>query len=46
MKKRSRRRSFAAGILMGSALILVGDQVCRVPRETTPSPEPAVAAGS
>lgn len=46
MKKRSRRRSFAAGILMGSALILVGTGYAVVSAETTPSPEPAVAAGS
>lgn len=46
MKKRSRRRSAAAGALMGGALILVGSGYAVVNAETTPSPQPAVAAGS
>lgn len=46
MNKRTRRRSFGAGLLMGSALILVGSGYAVVNAETTPSPQPAVTAGS
>jgi ubiquinol-cytochrome c reductase cytochrome c subunit len=46
MKKRSRRRSMAAGFLMGGALVLVGSGYAVVNAETTPAPEPAVTAGS
>jgi ubiquinol-cytochrome c reductase cytochrome c subunit len=46
MKKRSRRRSWGAGALMGGALVLVGSGYAVVNAETTPSPEPTVAAGS
>jgi ubiquinol-cytochrome c reductase cytochrome c subunit len=46
MKKRSRRRSFGAGILMGGALLLVGSGYAVVNAETTPTPEPVAAAGS
>jgi ubiquinol-cytochrome c reductase cytochrome c subunit len=45
MKKRSRRRSLAAGMLMGLSLLLVGSGYAVVSAQTTPSPEP-VAAGS
>ncbi|MEZ5185837.1 MAG: cytochrome c [Candidatus Nanopelagicales bacterium] len=43
MKKRSRRRSMAAGILMGSSLLLVGSGYAVVSAETTPAPEPTSA---
>ena len=46
MKKRSRRRSFGAGILMGGALLLVGSGYAVVNAETTPTPEPIAAEGS
>lgn len=45
MKKRSRRRSLAAGILMGLSLLLVGSGYAVVSAQTTPPTEP-VAAGS
>lgn len=46
MKKRSRRRSLAAGVLMGGALLAVGSGYAVVSAETTPSPATAVQAGS
>jgi ubiquinol-cytochrome c reductase cytochrome c subunit len=46
MKKRSRRRSLAAGILMGGALLAVGSGYAVVSAETTPEPTTQAAAGS
>ncbi len=47
MKKRSsRRRSLAAGVLMGGALLTVGSGYAVVSAETTPEPVTAVAEGS
>lgn len=47
MKKRSsRRRSLAAGVLMGGALLAVGSGYAVVSAETTPEPVAAVSEGS
>lgn len=46
MKKRGRRRSLAAGVLMGGALLAVGSGYAVVSAETTPEPTTTVAAGS
>jgi ubiquinol-cytochrome c reductase cytochrome c subunit len=46
MKKRSRRRSLAAGFLMGGALLAVGSGYAVVSAETTPEPTTQAASGS
>lgn len=46
MKKRSRRRSMAAGVLMGGALVAVGSGYAMVSAETTPAPTTNAVAGS